>query len=172
MSGGPSVSASALIDVLNRMETVYQQLESIGEAKTRVIIQNDIKELVRMSNQESKWLKGLSALEEEREGVVHAFLQSKGIKSKLQLSLTEIMKLVFDAQERTEIMAVQERIAATLQRLKQVNDHNQTLIEQSLHFVEYQLNLFIDYSEQDMLYHRPEQSASSYSRPGMLDTRA
>ncbi|MCE5169300.1 flagellar protein FlgN [Paenibacillus profundus] len=166
------MSASALIDVLSRMETVYQQLESIGEAKTQVIIQNDIKELVRLSNQESKWLKGLSALEEEREEAVYAFLQSKGIKSKLKLTLTEIMKLVFDAQERTQMMAVQERIAATLQRLKQVNDHNQTLIEQSLHFVEYQLNLFIDYSEQDMLYHRPEQPASSYSRPGMLDTRA
>ncbi|TDL51790.1 flagellar protein FlgN [Paenibacillus dendritiformis] len=172
MSGGTNVSAAPIVELLSRMEDIYSELVRIGEAKTQVIIQNDIDNLVKLSQQESKCLKQLASLEQEREEAVQSFLQSKGIKSQLKLTVTEITKLIFEANERQEMLAVQERIRTVLEKLKFINDHNQTLIQQSIHFIEYQLNLHIDYSDQDMLYRRPEQAAPQYSRPGMMDTRA
>ena len=49
---------------------------------------------------------------------LHIFLQSRGIKSQLELTVTELARLVFDPEEKRKLLDVQSRLSRTLQELK------------------------------------------------------
>lgn len=85
-----------LIAVLQQMEQSHRDMLALSQVKREVIVQNDVDQLIAIMNKESKFMKQQEPLETERMHAVHELLQERGIKSMLNLNITEISKLIFD----------------------------------------------------------------------------
>ncbi|GIO42023.1 flagellar protein FlgN [Paenibacillus apis] len=161
-----------LIDSLNELNEAHQNMLTLGEAKRTAIVANDIDTLIGIMNQESRLVKKISALDEQRLAACQVFLQEKGIKSLLNLNLTELTRLVFDPEEKVALKQAQSGLSWTLEELKRINDLNQQLIEQSLAFVDYSLNLLGNNGEQEATYQNPASKNATQQKTGFFDARA
>jgi len=161
-----------LIVVLQQMEQGHRDMLELSKEKRRIIVENDVDALIMLLNKESRFLKQIEPLEADRQSAVHELLQERGIKSMLNLNITEISKLIFDPADKQRLFEVQRKLAGTLQELKEVNQLNQQLIEQSLMFIDLSMDIFAARPEQDATYQHPADKNGISGRIGLFDTRA
>lgn len=160
-----------LLELLERLEEAHLQMLDLAAVKKQTIIDNKVEGLIDIMNRESKLMKVIGQLEERRTEAAYTFMQSVGIRSNLNLTLTELSRLVFDPEDKSRLQHIQQKLSGTLQRLKEANELNQKLIEQSLTFIDYSLDLLVGRPNQDFTYHHPSDKGSSAARPGLFDTR-
>ncbi|KHF35029.1 FlgN protein [Paenibacillus sp. P1XP2] len=162
-----------IIGILENLETVHQTMLEIAGCKKKAIIKNDLESLIQMMNQETKVLKQIELLESQRVEAVHQFLQEKGIKSKLNLNVSELSRLVFDVEEKNRLQSIQSRLSDTLSLLKQTNELNQKLIAQALEFIDYSLDVLVEKPYQEVTYQHPltERNGGKF-QSGYFDSRA
>ncbi|MBY0206051.1 flagellar protein FlgN [Paenibacillus sp. RRE4] len=161
-----------LIAVLEQMEQSHRDMLALSQVKREVIVKNDVDQLIAIMNKESKFMKQQEPLDTERLHAVHELLQERGIKSMLNLNVTEISKLIFDPADKQRLFEVQKKLAGTLQELKDINQLNQKLIEQSLMFIDLSMDMFASRPEQDATYQHPADKHGNPGRIGLFDTRA
>lgn len=167
------MSVQVLTDSLARLETVYTDMLALADCKKQAIMDNDVDELVKLLNRESKGMKTIEQLDRERAEAAGLFLQSHGVKSQLNLTVTELSRLVFDQEEKKQLLDLQARLADLLQQLKRKNELNQQLLVQSLEFIDFTLDMLTGKSSQEeAVYHHPSDKGGTPGRPGLFDTRA
>lgn len=166
------MSVQLLLESLDQMDESYSKLLEIMMDKKQAVISNDYSKLVLTLSHESKLIKSIEEQEKELLASAQVFLQSKGIKSQLELTITEILRLVFDPEEKRILNETRVRIEKRLMDLKNINSLNQELIGQSLSFIDYSLNLMIGGEEDEATYSRPQsQDKRAAVRSNMFDTR-
>ncbi|MNW38023.1 FlgN protein [compost metagenome] len=161
-----------LIDVLEQLDQKHLILLDLVRSKKDAIINNDIDTIILCMNKESKLIKKIEALDETRVLISYQVLQQRGIKSQLNLNVTELSRLVFDPEEKRKLLSVQSHLSHTLTQLKEVNEINQKLIEQSLSFIDYSIDILVGRPNQEATYQHPTDKNGVSSQPGIFDTRA
>ncbi|MDK8181628.1 flagellar protein FlgN [Paenibacillus sp. UMB4589-SE434] len=165
------MSITRVIAALDQLSGLHKQLLEIAEEKKGVLIRNEVDVLAALTNKESRLIKLVNEADEERNQAAQLFLKEKGIRSSLQLTVTELSKLVFNHEERAELHDAQLRLTKVLEALKVQNRNIQDLLEQSLNFVDYSLNLLTSRPEDESIYQHPSLGHNKSSR-SMFDTRA
>ncbi|WP_042195528.1 flagellar protein FlgN [Paenibacillus camerounensis] len=160
-----------LLELLERLDDTHLQMLDLAAVKKQTIMDNKVDGLIDIMNRESKLMKLIGQLEEQRGEAAFAFLQGVGIRSNLNLNLTELSRLVFDPEDKSRLQQIQHKLSDTLHRLKKANELNQKLIEQSLTFIDYSLDLLVGRPNQDFTYHHPADKGYSSNRPGLFDAR-
>lgn len=166
------MSVHTLIDLLEQLDTVHLHMLDLAAEKKKVIIANEVESLIKIMNQEAKLVKQIEILEQKRAASAQQYLRERGIKSELNLNLTELSRLVFDVEEKKRLLAIQEKLSETLQKLKRANELNQKLIEQSLSFIDLSLDILVGRPNQDVTYHHPADRSGNVTRSGLFDSRA
>lgn len=166
------MALTTLIDLLERLDEIHLQMLDLAASKKQAIMENKVESLIQILNKESKYMKAIEQLEREREQAIYAFLQQAGIRSNLQLNLTELSRLVFDLDDKQKLLHIQKKFAATLQALKEANSLNQQLIQQSLSYIDFSIESMSYYSETEATYHHPAERPGGVQRSGLFDTRA
>lgn len=166
------MSLNQLIDAMYELETSHQEMLRTAEVKKEAIIKNDTDTLIRLLNQESAILKQIQSQEAMKNEAISSFLQERGIRSKLNLTMTEISRLVFDVEDKERLQAAQRALSNTLQELKERNELNQKLLEQSLAFIDYSLDVLIDKPVDEPVYKHPGQRQGMTGQFGYFDSRA
>ncbi len=168
------MSVQQVADVLRRMDELYRTLIELGVEKQKTIMANDVTALTQIMSKETRALKQAAEMDEMREQAVSEFLKEKGIRSQLNLTITEMTRLVFDTEEKQMLLEVQGQLSTTLQELKHLNTINKELVEQSLTFIDYSLNLITSLPEDEMMYSDPskQQQQSMQKSRSYFDTRA
>ncbi|WP_151733756.1 flagellar protein FlgN ['Paenibacillus yunnanensis' Narsing Rao et al. 2020] len=162
---------TTLIESLERLDEAHLRMLDLAGIKKQTIMDNKVNGLIDIMNQESKLMKQIGQLETARSEAAYAYIQSVGIRSNLQLNLTELTRLVFDPEDKVRLQHIQQKLSDTLHRLKHANDLNQKLIEQSLSFIDYSLDLLVGRPNQEFTYHHPSDKSSGSARPGIFDAR-
>ncbi|MFE4712079.1 MULTISPECIES: flagellar protein FlgN [Paenibacillus] len=166
------MALTTLIELLERLDEVHIQMLDLAATKKQAIMENKIEMLIQIINKESKQMKTIEQLEEERAQAIHAFLQGAGIRSNLKLNLSELSRLVFDLDDKQRLLHIQKKLAGTLQQLKEANALNQQLIQQSLSYIDFSIESMSYYSETEATYHHPAEKSGGVQRSGLFDTRA
>ncbi|AWP25422.1 flagellar protein FlgN [Paenibacillus sp. Cedars] len=166
------MSARTIIEYMKRQDELHEQLIEAGKDKRQAILDNDVELLTAVMTKENRLLKQVAETEALRQGAADDFLREKGIRSQLQLTVTEMTRLVFNPDEKTELQDVQEQLMDRLMELKELNAINRELIEQSLAFIDYSLNLLVSRPEDDLLYQHPKHQNLAGKGRSMFDTRA
>lgn len=161
----------ALISSLDDLSEQYDVLLDIMQQKKAAIIANNYDDLVQVLSRESKLVKGIQSREEQIQTSAQQFLQSKGIKSRLELTITDILRLVFDPEEKQRLSSSQQRIGGQLEKLKRTNELNQELIGQSLQFIEFSLNLMSGGFDEESTYSPPQSQEKKTSSRSNFDIR-
>ncbi|HEY4391648.1 MAG TPA: flagellar protein FlgN [Paenibacillus sp.] len=160
-----------LIGSLDDLSEQYDILLDIMQQKKEAIIANNYDDLVQVLSRESKLVKSIQSREEQIRSSAHQFLESKGIKSRLELTITDILRLVFDPEEKQRLSSSQQRISEQLEKLKRTNELNQELIGQSLQFIEFSLNLMSGGFDEESTYAPPQSQEKRTSSRSNFDIR-
>ena len=165
------MALTTLIELLERLDEVHNTMLDLAADKKQTIMDNNVDVLIDILNRESKLTKLIGQLEEQRISSAYTVLQGVGIRSNLNLNLTELSRLIFDPEDKARLLHIQQKLSSTLQRLKEANELNQKLIEQSLTFIDYSLDLLVGRPNQEITYQRPSDKGNSVTRPGIFDAR-
>ncbi|MVP01544.1 flagellar protein FlgN [Paenibacillus lutrae] len=163
---------TAIASVLDRMIECHQQLQVIGVRKREAILQNSIQELSALVHKESKCIREIQELDQQRILKINEYLVSRCYKMNPNITVSELVKLVFKAEEKQLLMDRQEKLLHELLQLKELNETNRQLVEQSLGYIDLSLDLLTATPEQDAVYAHPAQQGQSKRKNAYFDTRA
>ncbi|MEC0106235.1 flagellar protein FlgN [Paenibacillus taichungensis] len=165
------MAIESIIDVLEQLEAAHVEMLELGERKKEAVVANKVDILISLINQESKLLKRIELIEQQRILAVHQFLEGRGIKSKLNLTISELTRLVFDTAEKKRLLQAQTSLTDVLQKVKYLNESNQQLIKQSLSYIDFFIETMSFHAESEATYQNPLEKSYGIARSGLFDTR-
>lgn len=163
-----------LIITLTSENEIYEQLLPVAKDKTQIIVKNNLEELQKITEIEQLLVEKITPLENKREEVVLNIGTVLNIK-KEELHITKIIETLKNQPEhQEELTKIHTKLKTTVNRLVDINNHNQKLIKHSLEMLEFNMN-FIQST-------RMAPSTNSYTKgayqddsgmptPGMFDTK-
>ncbi|WP_281883059.1 flagellar protein FlgN [Paenibacillus sp. YYML68] len=166
------MSFHALLQVMSELNEAHLVLMELAERKKDVLVHNQVDQLTQIVNKENKQIKLIGELDQRRIQVIGDFLMEKGYKPNPRVTISDLRKIIFDVEEKRQLMDAQKQLLDTIHRLRRVNTLNQQLIEQSIAFVDYSIDLMVGPAEEDVTYHSPQQQPISGKRPGIFDAKA
>lgn len=130
-----------LTEVLEQEYKIYRDLLPIAESKTKVIIKNDLEALQNITEQEHQVIDQINALETKRAQVIFNIGTVLNQKPE-ELTLSKVIDLLTQQpKEQEKLNEVHKSLKQIIQRLTEVNYQNQSLIEESLEMIEFNMNL-------------------------------
>lgn len=160
----------SIIRVMEGQLSTHEELIEVGELKKSCIVNGDVQSLSKLLSRESTLIKKVAALEESREQAVTAYFSEKGMALTAP-TMEELLKVTFRLEEKKELRRVREKLLERIAQLKEVNELNQQLLQQSLHYVNISIDLLTDQPNQEFTYSKPQQTANP-SRRGVFDRKA
>lgn len=140
-----------LIDVLEKEEKEYQDLILLSREKTPVIVKGDLEKLQRITEAEQIVIGKVNKLEKKRTEVVKDMALVLG-KDEATLKVSDIIEILEkQPAEQQRLVEIYDKLKDTLGKITTVNDMNKGLINESLDFISYNLNLLKSaYQEPEM----------------------
>ncbi|WJH36310.1 flagellar protein FlgN [Paenibacillus sp. CC-CFT747] len=166
------MALQGLIESMEKLTALHGMLIELGKQKTSVLVHNEVEQLNRLVQQESQVVRQITEWNGKREAAVMEFLLHKGFRPSPNVTVSELTKLIFNAEEKQTVLNLQQLLLGRITELRQLNAVNQQLIEQSLAFIDYSLDVVLGPPEDEAVYRNPMQQNSRAKRNGYFDTRA
>lgn len=129
-----------LVSILDKEYEIYRQLIPIADAKTQIIVNNDLTALQEITEKEQIVIEQVNSLEHKREEIMVNIKTVINKKSdKLDLN-TLIQFLEKQPKEQKALSIIHDNLKSTIQRLVEINNRNKSLIQQSLDMIEFNMN--------------------------------
>lgn len=126
---------------LNEEYAVYEKLLEVSMEKTSSIISNNLDRLKATTDKEQALVDTITSYEGKRNNTM-ANIASVLNKKTTELKISDIINFLEGQPEfREPLIEVNEKLAKIARKLKEVNAHNQNLIQESLAMIEYNINL-------------------------------
>lgn len=164
-------SVTEIIEILQQQLAVYETLLDLEKNKTPVIIRNDIHELNAITAQERKWTAEVQKLEKERIRLTTAFVVQMGLPRVRASVLSNLIKAVTDAKEKQALMELHRSLRGTLNELKLHNETNKQMMEQSLDFIRFSLDLLVENPHDNVVYRHPMNRSAAGPTTGLFNKR-
>ncbi|MFC4777820.1 flagellar protein FlgN [Paenibacillus sp. GCM10023252] len=164
---------SQVVKAIDQLAEVHEQLIQTGLAKKQAILSKELDELMRLMRIESKLSREITEMDQERSLVSRKLMMDKGVKNRFNVTYRNLMGVIHDPEERTELQRVHERLERAIVQLKQVNDLNQTLLQQSLDFIAFTIDLYLNPEDESYTYKHPASpTGDPKNKSGLYNTRA
>jgi flagellar biosynthesis/type III secretory pathway chaperone len=141
---------SGLISILEAQVKLHESLYKLAQRKTEALKKNDVDTLSTLINEEQKHIFAIRQFEERR-----VRWMEKTFPNAQNMTITRCIELA-DEKERGKLTELYERLTKTIAQLKQVNELNKQLLEQSLQFVSAMLDVVMP-SAQPITYNETNQ---------------
>lgn len=140
-----------LIDTLNEQNNIYESLLDVASKKKVTIIQNDVPTLQQFIKDENLLIGRNQRLEKKR---LELFYDIATVLGKpLNITLKQIIEAIKDKEGEKELIQIREKMLQTLPKLKAINDQNQELLQMSMDFVDFSINVIRSSTEQRPTYY-------------------
>lgn len=124
-----------LVILLNGQKEIYEEILKIGQKKQEELIKGSMMALDEINKQEELLILQCGRLEEERYHCVQKLVKEYNLKEGI---LSEILSVAPKPQE-DELRKIVQEITAIIEALAKINQENMSLIQQSLHFINYSI---------------------------------
>lgn len=130
-----------LLDVLEKEEKQYQDLIELGLEKKQAVIKADIPTLEQITAKEGDVASVLQNLAKHRTRVLNDMATVLG-KEPGEITITKMIGyLQGQPKEQQKLMEIKEKLLATGEKMKSINQQNEVLLKQALEMVEFDLTL-------------------------------
>ncbi len=129
----------AVIEILGKEYDCYKDMLELSKSKKKIIVEGKVAELDKMVKLEQNMIFNIGQLEKKREEEVAKLCKALELNSS-RINISELMQGL-QPEQKKELENVQERLRGILSELKAVNDVNGQLLEQSLEYIDYSINL-------------------------------
>lgn len=129
-----------LISTLEKEYEIYRNLLPIAEQKTKIIVDNDLNALQKITEKEQEVVDQITSLEHKREEVVRNIGTVLG-KPPESLNVKAVIDILSkQPAEQKRLTVIHANLKEVIQRLIDINNHNSSLIDLSLEMIEFNLN--------------------------------
>lgn len=153
-----------IVNNLEQLSGLHEQLIETGAEKKSAIMSRDLNTLMRIMRLETRLVKQVADLDAERGALSRKYMIEKGVKHRFNMSFKQLMSIVFNADDRLTLQDVHKRLESALMELRAINEVNQALLNQSLDFIQFSIDLIIAPEDESYTYKRPTDAASYTSR--------
>lgn len=129
----------AVIDILTKEHSYYKDMLELSKSKKSIVIEGKVAELDKIVKLEQNMIFNIGQLERKREEEVAKLSRALNLNSE-QITISELTK-VLRPELKKELENIQNKLQETFSELKTVNDVNGQLIEQSLEYIDYSINM-------------------------------
>lgn len=143
-----------LYETLENLLNLHKALYTLAVEKKPVLIRGDADTLTKITHQEKKLIKAIETAEAIRIELVREVMAERGIALR-EGTISELIKSLTGAEEKIRLTNHRDQLVRVVTELREVNDLNQQLLEQSLSFVKMTLDLITDRPEEDFVYKNP-----------------
>lgn len=144
------MSAARLIKALETLIGLHEQLNKIAVQKAEFVKDNELESLQELMKIEGKYIQAVRQIDKARDEAVHGIIQDTAVEK----TITNCMNYVSES-ERQELQSLQQTLLTELTELQKQNHLNQELLQQSLHFVNFSIEMMLPEPE-EYNYERPE----------------
>ncbi|MDB5052775.1 MAG: FlgN protein [Bacilli bacterium] len=165
------MSIEGLLQTMDRLILTHLALLELAEKKTSILVHNQVDKLNKIVNKETNLMKQVMALDLQRIEDISEFLLEKGYKPNPKITVDDLAKLVVKAEDKKMLKDAQVKLLTTIDELRKLNVLNQQLIEQSLAFIEYSIDIISSPNDEDVVYHHPNDRFNGSGRSGLFDAK-
>lgn len=130
-----------LLDVLGKECSEYEALVQASTEKTPFIVQGDIEKIQEYTDIEQGHLNQITNLEKKRIEVIGdmANVLNRTVE---EMTITNLIEMINkQPEEQEQLRDLKERIVEVTSKMKEVNERNRLVVEQSIELVEFDMNL-------------------------------
>jgi len=161
---------NAVIDILAEEYGYYSDLVELSKSKKDIIIAGKVAELDKMVKLEQDMIFSIGQLERKREDVISMLCKALDMNSE-RMTVHELAK-VLKPELKNKLEDIQSKLQKALSELKAANDINGQLIEQSLEYIDYSINLIAGSGmETGSLYEDIGKNKSKQGKKNIIDTK-
>lgn len=159
------------LDFFQKMQTLHDALLSLALQKQRVVIENKTDELMKIMKLENRVIKQIQETDYQLRMWIAQYLHSKDFPVQYTITISEFSKYLFNPDEKNAVIEARESLLNTMGQLKSVNEQNQKMIEESLKFIDFSIDLMTGGGD-DIVYQNPNQQSTGVGRSSMFDSKA
>jgi flagellar biosynthesis/type III secretory pathway chaperone len=149
-----NVTVRRIVQQLRRMIEQHDELLDLAERKSDVIVRNQVDELTKIMHEESKRVREIAELEQGYVAAAADLFRDKGIEPSASVTMSDVIKLLTDPAEKRALSETRDALMNRIERLKERNARNQKLIEMSLAYINFTLDL-VTGGDQEVVYQKP-----------------
>ncbi|GBG07190.1 hypothetical protein PAT3040_01738 [Paenibacillus agaridevorans] len=164
------MSMTGMIEILQKQLNLYERLLVCEEEKKPLILANEVVKLNVLTQKEKLLTAQVDELETNRLLMTARHFKELGFRNRSGI-LSDLIKSVNHPEEKRQLMEMHESLTRVLTRLKQINEENQMLIQQSLDFVNFSISLMVEDPNEDVTYQHP-MSTNYGNKRNWYDSRA
>lgn len=129
------------MDILNKENSEYMILLELSQKKTPIIIEGNLVELSKITDEEQIVVSRINHLEEQRVEVLNdiANVINKDVDT---LKLDNVIHLLAgQPKEQKKLSEIHDKLHGTIDALKKLNENNKELLKTSLDMVQFEMNV-------------------------------
>jgi len=130
-----------LIELLQMQLALYNELLDIAQQKKAFIVKNDIGSMKLITGRENSIIGKIQKTEQELRELVLKIAKSPSVSTN-ELTLAELINSINESNEKRQLSSLRKSLRSSMDEVKVLNEQNQKLINQSLEYMDYILNLF------------------------------
>lgn len=131
-------SIEQLKETLVKENQLYSQVLRLAEEKTKVIKSKDLKTLENITKKEQQFIMTMGTFERIRRSILTNVAEELNIE---EIDSVSELLLFIDEAEGKEIDGLRNELLETIQSLKNTNKANEKLLNQSLEYVNFSLEM-------------------------------
>lgn len=163
-----SKSVEQLILALNKEYEIYQEVLEIAKQKRKIIVEGKIKDLDDITSKEQTMILSIGKLENIRQAILQNIVNELDIDEAQNIS--QLSKYL-DDKSKEEILAIRDKFDGILKSVKNQNDLNSKLIQQSLEYIEFNKNLLTSLENQGSTYSSNADEKDMKIKSNLFDAR-
>lgn len=133
-----------LLVILETLNTLFAELKEVAKAKQPILIKGTIDSLDNLTKKEQILVVQVGKLEERRYQIQQALANHFSVSTE-ELNVSFLMSKLTDNKEKFE--ATFKNLNKLMGEIKEINDSNSQLIQQTLDYIDYSMNLITSYEE-------------------------
>jgi len=160
-----------IITSLQQLLELHQSLLSISVNKTEILKKGDLEALQQLLKTETKHVQAINKIEQQRIEQVTSWMALNKIDLEAQ-NVTELLEVIDNDAEKKAFEAITTKLAEVLVELKQQEQLNQQLTQQSLQFVQLSMNMIAPTIQSINYSNKNKSSADNATKRSVFDSKA
>lgn len=163
-----SKSVEQLITALKKEYDIYRDYVDIAKKKKDLIIKGNIKELDHVTGLEQDMILNMGKIDKIRAAIIGNLLNELQVKE-----IANISELVpyLEEEDRVKVLSLKDKLEKVLQEIQELNDLNGRLIQQSLEYIDFNLNLMTSANTQGTTYGNRADEKNVKTKPNLFDVK-
>ncbi|MFD1849024.1 flagellar protein FlgN [Oceanobacillus bengalensis] len=134
------MSVLPIIQSLEQLVLMHEELLNVSKEKTEVIKEGSVEKLQAILAKERKQIRKVEQVEDKRRVIVEEWFTSRNLSLE-DMTISRILDGLEEEADKETIAAVTTKLTEVITALKQQEQLNQTLLNQSMQFVQLSLDV-------------------------------